>query len=93
MGIDIRLPLGLMFACLGLALIVAGFVVDSSDYQKSLSANVNLWWGMAMLLFGVIMFAIGKRGTPAFRTTEDSADGLKVEAEENRSGLESEEAN
>jgi hypothetical protein len=57
MGIDIKFPIGLMFSILGAVLTVYGFVTKSSPeiYQKSLDININLWSGIAMLAFGLLM--------------------------------------
>jgi hypothetical protein len=63
MGLDIRLPIGLMFSILGVALIVYGLASDPSVYQRSLGININLWWGLALLIFGGIMFYLGNRRT------------------------------
>jgi hypothetical protein len=56
MGLDIRLPIGAMFTILGLILTIYGLVGDKAVYQRSLGININLWWGMVMLVFGVLMF-------------------------------------
>ena len=90
MGIDIRLPLGLMFSLLGLILVVSGLALGGEVYQRSLGINVNLWWGIVLLVFGVVMFVFGRRGTAAFRLAEESTEGRKIEEMEYRSGLESE---
>jgi hypothetical protein len=57
MGIDIKLPIGLMFAILGSVLTIYGFVTKSDPemYQKSLDININLWTGIIMLAFGLFM--------------------------------------
>jgi hypothetical protein len=64
MGLDIRIPIGAMFAILG-ALLTAfgiyGAAMKSDIYQKSLDINVNLWWGLVMLAFGAIMWTFGRR--------------------------------
>jgi hypothetical protein len=52
---DLRTPLGLLFALLGLLLAGYGLVGDPAVYAASLGFNVNLWWGLAMLVFGVGM--------------------------------------
>ena len=88
MQLDIRLPIGLMFALLGALLVGFGFVADKNVYQKSLGINVNAWWGLVMLIFGVIMFLLGRRGTASARLTEESPEGKKIEKLEHRSGLE-----
>lgn len=61
MGLDIRYPIGLMFALLGVVLIVFGLMSDKAIYAKSLGINVNLWWGVVMLAFGGVMLFLAKR--------------------------------
>lgn len=61
MGLDIRLPIGLMFTLFGLLLVVYGALGDKSIYHRSLGLNVNLWWGAVLLIFGVIMLMLGRR--------------------------------
>ena len=51
MGLDIRLPIGAMFTLFGLLLTVFGLVGDKSVYQRSLGMNVNLGWGVVLLVF------------------------------------------
>ena len=57
MGIDIKFPIGLMFFILGLLLSVFGIFTagDSVLYTRSLGININLWSGLGMLTFGLIM--------------------------------------
>ena len=62
MGLDIRLPIGLMFSILGLLLVGFGVFGDPSIYRRSLGININLWWGIVMFAFGIIMLLIGRRG-------------------------------
>jgi hypothetical protein len=61
MGLDIRLPIGLMFAILGLLLVGHGLLTDPAIFQRSLGINVNLWWGLALLVFGSVMLVLGRR--------------------------------
>jgi hypothetical protein len=63
MGLDIRLPIGLLFSIFGVLLIGYGVLGDESIYARSLDVNINLWWGIVMLGFGLVMFVLGKRGT------------------------------
>jgi len=90
MGLDIRTPIGLMFATLGIVLVLTGLLVDSSVYQHSLGINVNLWWGLVLLVFGGLMFIFGRRGSDAMKTAEENAEGRKIEEMEHRLGLEDE---
>jgi hypothetical protein len=62
MGLDLRLPLGLMFSLIGLILLGYGLLTwGSSQYALSLGINVNLAWGAVMLVFGATMFLLGWR--------------------------------
>ena len=62
MGLDLRIPIGLMFLVLGLLITGFGLFGDRAIYQRSLGVNVNLWWGLVMLLFGLAMLLFGRRG-------------------------------
>jgi len=57
MGLDIRLPIGMMFTLLGALLAIYGLATgsDSAMYQSSLNLNVNLWWGLVLFIFGAVM--------------------------------------
>ena len=61
MGLDIRLPIGLLFAVIGLLLTGFGAFSGKEIYHRSLDVNVNLAWGALMLCFGVIMVIMGSR--------------------------------
>jgi hypothetical protein len=61
MGIDIRLPIGILFALLGLILTAYGALGDTSRYRQPLDVNINLVWGFVLLVFGVLMFLLGRR--------------------------------
>ncbi len=63
MGLDIRTPIGLMFGIFGLLLTGYGLFTRGSDvYQRSLGYNVNLEWGIVLLVFGGAMLYFGQRG-------------------------------
>ena len=63
MGLDIRLPLGMLFTILGLILMLLGMLSDPALYAKSLGININFLWGVALLCFGAAMLALGARST------------------------------
>ena len=84
MRLDIRIPIGLLFIVLGVILGAFGLVSDKAIYARSLDINVNLWWGLVMLVFGVLMFFAGQRGTSSVRTTEESLEGKRLEDTEKR---------
>ena len=61
MNFDLRLPVGLMFTVFGLVLTGVGLFGGPALVQQSLGINMNLWWGLFQLVFGVLMllFAFG----------------------------------
>ncbi len=62
MGLDIRIPLGLMFLITGGLMAIYGlFTRGSAIYEKSLDMNINLIWGGLMLVFGLVMYIMGRR--------------------------------
>ncbi len=63
MNLDIRLPIGLMFAMVGAILCVYGMVSDPAIYGRSLGININLWWGLVMFLFGAVMLLMARRAS------------------------------
>jgi hypothetical protein len=67
MKLDLRIPIGLMFSIVGTLLTVFGLVSDKAIYARSLGINVNLWWGLVLLAFGLVMlgFAFRAWGRPA----------------------------
>jgi hypothetical protein len=75
MGLDIRLPIGMLFALVGAILTGFGLISDRAIYQRSLGYNVNLWWGMVLLAFGLVFLYYGRRGTSAMHPAAGSAEG------------------
>ncbi len=67
MGLDIRLPIGIMFTFLGVTLTLYGLLTASSaeTYRPSLGINMNLWWGLVLLGFGAVMLVLAGRGRKA----------------------------
>jgi len=61
MNFDLRLPLGLMFTTFGLILVGTGLFGSEELSEKSLGINVNLWWGLVMLTFGLCMLGLAWR--------------------------------
>jgi len=63
MGLDIRIPIGLMFSMFGLIISIYGIFTNSDTemYAKSLSININFWMGILMLVFGGLMLYFGLR--------------------------------
>ncbi len=65
MAFDLRLPLGLMFTLYGVMLTIYGLVSDKAIYQKSLGIDINLIWGLVLLVFGALMLIFALRGRGA----------------------------
>ena len=64
MGLDIRMPIGLMFSIFGILLLGYGLMTRGSEiYQRSLGLNINLEWGALLLAFGLVMLWLGRGGT------------------------------
>jgi hypothetical protein len=65
MSLDIRIPIGSMFVIVGAILLVFGLVTFNSEslYKASLGININLWSGVASLIFGLAMLGLAWRAT------------------------------
>ena len=56
MGFDIRIPIGYLFTIFGAMLVLFGLLTANAEmYKRSLGININLWWGAALLIFGLLM--------------------------------------
>ena len=65
MGLDIRWPIGLMFSLVGVMLVIYGFATNSDAelYRRSLDINVNLIWGLVLVVFGGSMLTMAWRAS------------------------------
>ncbi len=68
MGLDIRLPIGMLFTIFGIMLIVFGLFSNPSPYAQSLGININLAWGFVLVAFGAVMLYLGARAMFGPRT-------------------------
>jgi len=66
MGLDIKIPIGLLFTIIGLLMLIYGIFTygNTALYEKSLNININLWSGSLMLVFGVLMLVFSKWKKP-----------------------------
>lgn len=72
MGLDIRWPIGLMFSIVGALMLVYGLVTGSTEiYQRSLNINVNLYWGLILVVFGALMLFMAWRGGQVEKQSAD----------------------
>ncbi|MBI1740049.1 MAG: hypothetical protein HYR57_04095 [Candidatus Koribacter versatilis] len=74
MGLDIRLPIGMLFGMVGALLAAFGALSSRAIYQRSLGVNVNLLWGIVLLIFGAAMLVLGWRGARAGRPPGEKSD-------------------
>ena len=64
MHYDARISIGMLFTLTGTILTALGLATrdNAAVYVKSLGIDVNLWWGLALLVFGILVLALGRRG-------------------------------
>jgi formate hydrogenlyase subunit 3/multisubunit Na+/H+ antiporter MnhD subunit len=73
MSFDLRLPIGMMFGLYGILLTAYGLFGESKYNQKSLGINIDLAWGIVLLVFGGLMLIMSLTG----KKQEDSNDQKK----------------
>ena len=61
---DLRLPSGLFFTVLGLILIGMGVLAPETRAALT-DANVNLYSGLGMLAFGLLLLVLARRASRA----------------------------
>ncbi len=71
---DIRYPIGGLFLMLGTLLVFYGMFAQGAN--TPLGANIDLWWGLVMAVFGVLLLALARasdlRRTRTASTVEPS---------------------
>ena len=63
MGLDVRVPVGLMLAIMGALLVGYGLAGDHSIYARSLGININAIWGSVLLATGAVLLALSRKAT------------------------------
>jgi tellurite resistance protein TehA-like permease len=69
MKLDVRTPIGAMFALYGIILVGYGALGDQTVAVKKAGGNANLIWGLALVAFGAVMLGLVFRS----RTRDKSA--------------------
>jgi multisubunit Na+/H+ antiporter MnhG subunit len=61
---DPRISLGMLFTLIGTVLTAFGLATRSNPdvYAKSMGIDANLWWGLVLLVFGILVLTLGRRG-------------------------------
>jgi len=76
MDLDVRLPIGSMFTIVGVLLMIYGLTSNPVIYTRSLGININLWWGLVLVLFGLallwLVWRAKKAGEDPIHLSEDS---------------------
>jgi hypothetical protein len=81
---DPRILLGMMFTLIGTILTAFGLSTrtNADVYAKSLGINANLWWGLVLLVFGIVTLTLGRRGQSRMENATGTGEPL-----ENRKAL------
>jgi hypothetical protein len=75
-----------MFSLFGALLIVYGLASATSIYQRSLGININLYWGAVLLVFGLVMLFLGRRGNAKGQPAQGQEDMGPAERNPMRGG-------
>jgi hypothetical protein len=70
---DIRVVIALLIAIYGLVLTILGIIADPKEVDKAAGININLWGGIAMLVFAAIFILWARLRpivVPVEKTTE-----------------------
>ena len=65
MGLDVRLPIGLMFAIVGVLLTGYGALGSGTE-----GSTINVWWGLVLIVFGAVMLWLSRRSVSALKQSE-----------------------
>ncbi|MEP6730044.1 MAG: hypothetical protein ABJE10_05380 [bacterium] len=59
--LDVRVPIGALFSLLGVMLTVYGYLEPASSGPAfTKGGQINMWWGLVMLVFGVLMLLVAR---------------------------------
>ncbi len=61
MGLDVRVPVGMMLGIMGVLLAGYGLLGDPSIYARSLGININAIWGGVLLVVAAVLLILAWR--------------------------------
>jgi hypothetical protein len=69
-GIDIRIPIGLMFLIVGVILAGYGLMTNGDDMYKmhSIGININFDWGIVLIAFSLTMLGLAWNASKKHKT-------------------------
>ncbi len=67
MGLDLRIPVGTLFAVIGVLLAAYGGATLGEPGTAPTGVPINLVWGLVLLAFGTAMLALARRARRAAR--------------------------
>lgn len=53
--LSIALVIGATMGAIGIILLLQGLFGTNANYHLSDNINVNLWWGLVLIVFGILM--------------------------------------
>jgi hypothetical protein len=87
--VDIRLPVGALFATYGVLLVLYSFTAADAEPRHMLAGmSVNLTTGIGMLLFGGWFLLLSRLRRATVRPAMTTPEGRATEEREKRTGLE-----
>ncbi len=63
--------IGIIILIIGTILVLYGLLGPAEQTEKSLGININLWWGLFMVLFGCVVLGMSY-ASPRRRTARDT---------------------
>ena len=78
---DIRVVIALLVGIYGVVLTILGIIADPKEVDKAAGININLWGGIAMLVFAAL-FVLWARLRPIVVPVEKAAEQAVQQAEE-----------
>ena len=48
--------IGLTMGAIGVIILLQGLFGTTADYRLSGGVNINIWWGLVLIVFGIIMW-------------------------------------